>query len=368
MSNKVIWASAGAGKTELLAKLALKASGRVLLLTYTNRGAEEIRARVNQKAGCIPGRINVETFFRFLLRDLIKPYQAAVFPPFLIKSVNFFDNRIRHLTKPADDDRRTDNWQAYYLDSGQNLYRDRVSCLAYRLNKVTRGRSLDRLEQLYDVILVDEVQDLAGWDLDCMELILDSGVDVVAVGDPRQFILETNRNRRRKSYRGFGMYAWAEELSGVGKLRVDRLYRSFRCRQEICDFADELFDEMPTVSKNCESTGHDGVFSVRAKDVPEYCNEFRPVVLRFDRSAGIPGGLDGDVFNIGQAKGATFSRVLIFPTKNVAQYIAGGCLSQLKQKTKARLYVGVTRARQSAALVLDEPTLYPRAQFWKSRC
>src|SRR3546814_13364228 len=74
-----------------------------------------------------------------------------------------------------------------------------------------------------------------------------------------------------------------------------------------------------TMSSGVGETGHDGIFYISPKRVPEYLGEHRNViVLRHDKRAntlGIP------AMNIGVSKGSTFDRVMIFPTKPMVDYL-----------------------------------------------
>ena len=79
----------------------------------------------------------------------------------------------------------------------------------------------------------------------------------------------------------------------------------------------------------------------------EYFDTHRPVVLRDSKRTST---LGYPAINIGVAKGSTFDRVLIFPTKPMKQYLADGDPSKLK--APERLYVAVTRARHSATFVI----------------
>lgn len=54
--------------------------------------------------------------------------------------------------------------------------------------------------------------------------------------------------------------------------------------------------------------------------------------------------------NIGVAKGSTYDRVLIFPTKPMLEYLKTNDLTKLP--SRHRLYVAVTRARFSVTFVL----------------
>jgi DNA helicase-2/ATP-dependent DNA helicase PcrA len=55
--------------------------------------------------------------------------------------------------------------------------------------------------------------------------------------------------------------------------------------------------------------------------------------------------------NIGLAKGRTYDRVLIFPTKPMKEYLKTQEVA--KAGDIAKLYVAVTRARFSVAFVVD---------------
>jgi UvrD/REP helicase N-terminal domain len=90
MGKAVIFAAAGAGKTERIIQEALaEPRRRVLITTYTNRNAQQITDRLIERCGLVPDSIRVETRFRFRLREAIKPYQSALTTPFRTQSINF---------------------------------------------------------------------------------------------------------------------------------------------------------------------------------------------------------------------------------------------------------------------------------------
>ena len=57
--------------------------------------------------------------------------------------------------------------------------------------------------------------------------------------------------------------------------------------------------------------------------------------------------------NMGEVKGLTYDRVLIGPTGPFANYFKSG--GELAPVSRSKLCVAVTRARQSAAIVMDKP-------------
>ena len=56
--------------------------------------------------------------------------------------------------------------------------------------------------------------------------------------------------------------------------------------------------------------------------------------------------------NLGESKGLTFERVLIYPTSKMIDWILDN-KKDLKPQSKAKFYVGVTRAKHSVAIVFD---------------
>ncbi|WP_163069612.1 UvrD-helicase domain-containing protein, partial [Acinetobacter baumannii] len=69
---------------------------------------------------------------------------------------------------------------------------DRASDFAVRCDELTHGQVISRLADMYDEVYVDEVQDLAGYDLDLIERLLRSPIGITLVGDTRQATYATN--------------------------------------------------------------------------------------------------------------------------------------------------------------------------------
>jgi DNA helicase II / ATP-dependent DNA helicase PcrA len=338
--NIAVLAAAGSRKTEQIVELALGATdGRALITTFTNENQRHIISRIEHKAGTIPSHITVMGWFSFLIAQCAKPYQRTLTnAPLLIKGLNF-KGRKNRFTKKSD--------PRYFLDRNSDLYRDGVPEFVVLLNEKTHGAVVKRLERIFKHIYVDEVQDLCGYDLDVLDLLLGSAIKVTLVGDLRQHTLTTNIGPRNKKYRGVGLADWIAERSNSCTLETREC--NYRCNQAICDFADAIYPNMPnTKSTGVALTGHDGIYLIEWDDVEEYFKEHYPVtVLRHDKNVdtkGLP------AMNIGLAKGSTFDRVIIFPTKPMLRYLQDK--DETKLKAPERLYVAVTRARFSVAFVV----------------
>lgn len=345
MGKAVIFAAAGAGKTERIIQEALAISGRrVLITTYTNRNAQQITDRLIDECGLVPSSIQVGTWFRFLLRDAVKPYQSALTIPFRTQSINFVGDRPRYAPKSRVD--------TFYFDDGSNLYKDTVADIACAINKQSDGKTIRRLEQLFDLILIDEMQDLVGYDLVFIDTLIGSQIDILMVGDPRQSTYASNDSPKNKQYRGFGLYAWVEQRCKKGSLCVGHMNWSHRCNDSICRFGDALFPEQPrTEARNTVSTSHDGVFLVKPEHLQEYTNTFKPMVLRWNRRSRVADYLLAGSCNIGDVKGCTFDRVLVYPTQPMLKYLRTADPRDAGERE--RLYVAATRARYSVAFVMS---------------
>jgi len=355
MACTIIIAAAGAGKTERLIREALAdPTRRVLITTYTIRNTDEITSRIIKERGVIPTNIHVERWFTFLLRDTIKPYQASFTEPFRTRAIDFNNQRPQYAKRGTEE---------YYYDQTANLYQDTVSDLACLINERAEGKTIRRLEELYDLILIDEMQDLASYDLEFLDLMIDSTLSVIMVGDPRQATYATSDSPKNKQYRGFGLFNWIEERRKKGLIAVEHMNWSHRCNHHICNFADALFPNQPaTQSLNATTTPHDGIFFVFQEHLHTYTARFEPMVLRWSRTTIVASHLQQHAANIGEVKGCTFDRVLIYPTQPMLKY--------LKTKkpddagSKERLYVATTRARHSVAFVITKAFSSPLATAW----
>lgn len=339
-NNTVLLAAAGSRKTEHVIESALAVTnGRVLITTYTNENQRHIAKRIEDKVGAIPPNITITGWFAFLISQCAKPYQRAMTrEPLKIRGLNFKGRRNR-FTRKSD--------LQYFLDSSDDMYRDGVSDFVAALNHHTGGAVVCRLEKIFSHIFIDEVQDLVGYDLDVLDLLLGSSIKITLVGDPRQHTLATNIGPRNKKYRGRGLVDWFSERTDV--CIIKNRCCSYRCNQAICDFADAIYPDLPrTKSIDVKETGHDGIFLIPVAEAVEYYYKHRPVtVLRHNKNfntQGLP------AMNIGIAKGSTFDRVLLFPTKPILQYLKNG--DETKLKAPERLYVAVTRAKYSVAIVV----------------
>ncbi|HDS1606912.1 TPA: UvrD-helicase domain-containing protein [Stenotrophomonas maltophilia] len=340
--NRVLLSAAGSGKTTLLVRQALeRPQRRIAMLTYTLENLEEIRRSFEAHAGAVPANVTLYSWYGFLLRECIRPYQAALCREPRVESIQFVEGRTNNRAPRSQISR-------HYL-AGDRMYSDRASDFAVRCDELTHGQVISRLADMYDEVYVDEVQDLAGYDLDLIERLLKSPIGVTLVGDTRQATYATNYAPRYSQFRGPNLATLFQLWESHGLCQIDHRLTSLRCVQALCDLADALYPQMPrTQSGNDQLTGHDGIYLVAPEHVTAYMQEFAPTVLRHDRRQacdGLP------AMNFGQSKGRTYSRVLIFPNGPLTQYLRTADASRITAPPK--YYVAFTRARQSVAFVYN---------------
>jgi DNA helicase-2/ATP-dependent DNA helicase PcrA len=340
----MVIASAGSRKTTSIVERALSLTdSSVLITTYTNENIRQLKSYFVRKHGCVPPNVSIIPWFSFLLREGVRPYQTHLTSKRRVRSIQFDD--LPRAAKYAS----KRNPIAYYLDAGNSIYRDRVSEFICDCDELTGGSVISRLQRIYGHLFIDEFQDCCGYDLDLIEKLLRSTIKVTIVADPRQATFQTNNSLKNSKFKKSGLLGWVQSQQSSGLVSVQEWCECHRSNQEICNFADALYPEFPkTISKNSQTTGHDGIFYLNRAGLAAYYQKYRPVVLRYSKTTAT---LSLPAVNIGISKGRTFDRVLIFPTAKWKAYLNDKKLGKVGDR--AKLYVAVTRARFSVAFVID---------------
>lgn len=121
LNNIVRMAAAGSGKTYTICREAekelikLRTSGnkygKILMISYANRAVHSIETELRKaNLGVIPNGIVVMSWYSFLLREMIKPYQTEIFNINEVKGLYFNShNEINYGTKGTRKRYLTDN-------------------------------------------------------------------------------------------------------------------------------------------------------------------------------------------------------------------------------------------------------------------
>lgn len=343
--NRVIIACAGSGKTTRLITEALSdRNRRIAIVTYTNNNRREIGKRFAELNSGVPKHVDVITWFTFLLREFARPYQKSKYSEKRIESLLYVNQQSARYVEEADTRR-------HYFAKGELIYSDKIAKFIIKCETSSSKAVTSRLGQIYTDVFIDEFQDLAGWDLEVIKMLLQSSIRVTLVGDPRQHIYSTNPSSKNKQYLGIKVVKLVDKWENDGLCAIEYLNSTYRCSESICQLSNELWPGMAAMtSLRNDRTDHDGVFIVEQKMVKEYIGRFEPQLLRYDKRTRTFGY---EALNFGMAKGLQFERVLIVPNGPIKKYLRTGVLSHV-EKSRAKLHVAITRARHSVAFVFDD--------------
>lgn len=352
--NKLIIAAAGAGKTTFLVNEALKIKDeRVLITTYTQANEVEIRNKIIEVNKCIPPNVIVQTWFSFLLQHGVRPFQGGLFEKeitglILVNSQSglkyYFKGKPIYFSEEKE-------FERHYFSKEIKIYSDKISKFVFRCNENSGGAVIERLCKIYSHIFIDEVQDLAGYDLELLKLLFKASSNTLLVGDPRQGTYSTNSSAKNKKFKKAAIINFFEDDSLGIETDTTSLTTNYRCNEVICKLSNKLFADLPpTTSGNTDLTAHDGIFLVREVDVIEYLKTHSPVQLRENVKTEV--NENYRVMNFGESKGLSFDRVLIYPTNPILKWLADNN-SELAPTSRSKLYVALTRARYSVGIIWD---------------
>lgn len=348
-NNRLIIACAGSGKSWGICSDASSCTvdpgKRMLFITYTNKGAESLKNTYeSQNSGVFCSSISVMTWHQFLLRELIKPYQKAYTGVVSgIRSIDF-DNQygISYLKK--DD-------PYYYVTRSGNVRALHASEFVLLLNKETHNQPINRLTRKYERIYIDELQDLAGLDVDILELLIRSNLAVYCVGDPKQKTFQTHNAKIGKKKGGENIFPYLCNRSNVLHLNVELSNATRRFEQDIADFANLMLPDNPMNSNvHYEEVTDKGVYIIGKQYITDYIAQFKPIVLRYDKNSDTL-GFSG--INYGVCKGMTVNRVVVFANGPLSKFVVDPYKNPIENPVK--YYIAVTRARYSVVIVVDKP-------------
>lgn len=359
MANDLIIASAGSGKTTVLVEKAIEkanAGETVLITTFTEACEAEIKNKLVEKSnGYIPDNITIQTWFSFLIKHGAKPYQDCVIDTEITGLILVSGKSgLRHET---EDGKRfywgeAKNPYEFYFSKSGKIYSDKLAKFVIRCNKGSDEKVINRISQCFDNIFIDEVQDLAGYDLEILKELFNCQSNILLVGDPRQATYSTNNAQKYAKFKKSEIVNFFSDDT----IKIDTDDKSLtvnhRCSPQICEYSNTLYPDLAeSTSGNDSVTGHDGIIIVDKFHVDSYMKEYQSIV-QLRHSIRTQVNADYPVYTFGKSKGLTFDRVLIYPTAPIFNWLLNS-EKELKGISRAGFYVALTRARYSVGIVLD---------------
>ena len=158
----------------------------------------------------------------------------------------------------------------HYFTNSRRIYSDKISKLIIRINAESGGEVIKRLSRIYSNIFFDEIQDMAGYDLEIIKLLFGGSSNNMLVGDPRQVTYLTHHDKLHKRFKDEKIEDFILEKCKKMNCFVDKesLNVSHRNNAKICLVSSNLYDQYPE-SKPCDCapcrvvTNHEGVFVVK---------------------------------------------------------------------------------------------------------
>lgn len=360
MENKLIIAGGGTGKTKYLIDKALTLNEKVLITTFTINCKNEIIEKIIKINGYLPKNIIVQTWFSMLLQHGIKPYKNYLQID-KIKGVFMAPGRsgIKYIGKRGPVYwGEQENFYKYYFDSKNNVYTDKLSKLVLKIDDKADGKVINRLSLNFKNIFIDEVQDMAGYDLEFIKRLLMSNINVILVGDPRQTVYKTHYEQKYFKYSNGNIANFIREECKNLECDIDNttLNKCYRCYKDIVTFVNNFYKEYKSMKYvEIERKEHQGVFVIKKNQIEEYIKKYKPIQIVYSNRTKTC--KLAPTITMGKSKGATYNRVLMYPTKEFKNYLIKG-IAKINGETKNKLYVGMTRPINSLTFVLDEDNNY----------
>lgn len=326
MDKKLVLAVAGSGKTYHIVEH-LNEQERFLLITYTINGTQNLRNEILDKFGYIPQNIKIKTFFNFLYSFCYKPFLADIMNEKGITwnyPQNFYDKS--------------------FITKGKYLYHNRISKLL--IDKKVILDVIQRVEEFYDFILIDEIQDFAGNDFDFLMEISKLNIKMLFVGDFFQHTFDTSRDGMLNKNLHIDLNKFVKRFTNEGfELNSDRLIKSRRCSKSTCDFINKRLQiSIESYSNNItecklitdsneanEIFNNNSIVKLFLKEHYKYncCSE-----------------------NWGACKGLSYENVCVVLNKDTFNlFKSDGVLNFKSQSTKNKFYVACSRTRNNLYFV-----------------
>ena len=370
MENKCYIAAAGAGKTTFIIETATQIieadnNAHIAIITFTRRNQDGIQERLRKFSPKVTRRVKVFGWYEFLFKYIIRPYKGTVIEELYDHNVSLLWDDVGHSIEVNGKyiaRYREGDYKKKYLAKWK-IHKNFVSEFAVECIKLNRKPCLTRLNRIFSHLMIDECQDLAGYDLDVINFICKTNINLIAVGDPRQRTYKTNTLRRNDKYAGRLDLYLTEKVNTKHKqyVRIDdsSLNVSHRCGASACEIASTIHLEYPkTIPCSCPQcvekrdaiqSGCDLVYWIRPEVEDAFICQFSPTALTENKNIKVNDKII-ERMNMGESKGIGRLNCLIYPTAKMLRFFKHK--TPFSDTEMAKLYVALTRATHVVGIIV----------------
>lgn len=331
MGKEVVFAVAGSGKTTRIVE-ELGTGRRCLVFTYTEENAATLQRKIIARYGRIPPGVKVMTYFTFLHSFCFRP----------LIGLKLSNRGLGFSNLPAVDRfKQTDD--RYYLDASQRLYHGRLAKLILMRGLI--GEVLERVDEFFEMVCVDEVQDFGGNDFNFLLKLAGAKADLLLVGDFRQHTYDTSRDHgvNKNLHAKFEAYAQRFRDAGIA-VDTESLSLSRRCSPAVCKFISERLGIPIRSATDRVAT----VVDVQSQEEADVLWRRNDIVKLFYSEHAAYGCVSQ---NWGASKGDDHhDEVCVVLNPKTLKAYTDGKLHALSPLTLNRLYVALSRSRGNVYL------------------
>lgn len=337
-NKKLIHAVAGSGKTRFIVNN-IDPSKRNLIITYTENNQKILEQRLIKKFGKTPEDTHVFGVFEFLYSFCLVPYLDG-----RPNGINF--NYIKE-----------NKWDKKSVDKNGRIIHNQLSQALLdgylRYNKKTKELKhsyLDRIDQFFDFIFVDECQDFESYDFDWMLSLSKLNAIVYLLGDFYQKTYSTSLSGNKGKGIHSDINKWLGEFrKNDFDVDVTSLSNSHRCPPEICEFIKEkLGIDIMSSKPKC---GLEKIKLLENRDeIDCVMRNDATMKLFYQKSSQY----DCNSLNWGESKGGEFNNVCVVLNNTTWNHYVKDTLSNLAPSTKAKFYVACTRTLGNLYVVAEK--------------
>lgn len=333
MDKKVIFAVAGSGKTSHIVK-SLENDKRSLIVTYTNSNYENLLAKITKEHnGLLSENVTLMTYFQFLYRFCYKPFLSD---EICAKGIIYEPNPNQYAKQSNCN---------FYLSPERYFYSNRLSFFLEKVGVIDDIKN--RIQEYYDELIIDEVQDIAGRDFNFLESLMEADVNMLFVGDFYQHTFDTSRDGNVNKSLFDERTAYEARFSKKGVFPDSKtLVNSWRCGKKICDFVSSNLGIQ--ISSNCSNENYDVFFITDDNEKAAIIGNSDIVKLHYRECYKY----GSDRRNWGDTKGEDcYQDVCVMLNKETMRKYKSGRLSDLAPSSRNKLYVAITRAHGNVFLI-----------------